>query len=165
MGRDPADQPTPELFPTATVRDTSSTATISPAEDRTSDTAPQRHVLPKNLPNALEHLSDDELNLIYAATIEEIKRRGGTPQGIETDLKTLRNRLDVRSNLMKMRSASAATEKRQNVGIAEVPLAQGKLNAVRAAFKAGVTPSRIARQFGISQSNVRKALASDEKKR
>jgi DNA invertase Pin-like site-specific DNA recombinase len=42
---------------------------------------------------------------------------------------------------------------------------QGKLNAVRAAFKAGVTPSRIARQFGISQSDVRKALASYEAKR
>ena len=28
-----------------------------------------------------------------------------------------------------------------------------------AAFKAGVTPSRIARQFGLSQSDVRKALS------
>jgi hypothetical protein len=36
--------------------------------------------------------------------------------------------------------------------------------AVRAAFNAGVTPSRIARQFRISKSDVRKALASDEKK-
>jgi DNA invertase Pin-like site-specific DNA recombinase len=45
------------------------------------------------------------------------------------------------------------------------PLAQGKLNAVRAAFKAGITPSRIARQFGISQSDVRKALAGDLAKR
>jgi hypothetical protein len=44
------------------------------------------------------------------------------------------------------------------------PLAQGKLNAVRAAFKAGVTPSRIARQFGISLSDVKKVLASDESK-
>jgi DNA invertase Pin-like site-specific DNA recombinase len=38
-------------------------------------------------------------------------------------------------------------------------------NAVRSAFKAGITPARIARQFGISQSNVRKALASNESKR
>jgi hypothetical protein len=35
-----------------------------------------------------------------------------------------------------------------------VPLTQGKVNAVRAAYKAGITPSRIARQFGISQSDV-----------
>ena len=40
-----------------------------------------------------------------------------------------------------------------------VSLTTGKLNAVRAAFKAGVKPSAIARQFGISQSDVRKALA------
>jgi DNA invertase Pin-like site-specific DNA recombinase len=42
------------------------------------------------------------------------------------------------------------------------PLAQGKLNAVRAAFKAGITSSRIARQFGISVSDVKAALASAE---
>jgi hypothetical protein len=38
----------------------------------------------------------------------------------------------------------------------------GKLNAVRAAFKAGVKPSTIARQFGISQADVRKALAAEK---
>jgi hypothetical protein len=38
-------------------------------------------------------------------------------------------------------------------------LTTNKLNAVRAAFKAGVKPSAIARQFGISQSDVRKALS------
>jgi predicted transcriptional regulator len=52
------------------------------------------------------------------------------------------------------------SRKRKMEAIA-VPLTQGKLNAVRAAFKAGVTPSRIARQFGISQSDVRKALVGD----
>jgi DNA invertase Pin-like site-specific DNA recombinase len=44
------------------------------------------------------------------------------------------------------------------------PLPQGKLNAIRAAFKAGFTPSRIARQFRISKSDVKKALASDPSK-
>ena len=55
--------------------------------------------------------------------------------------------------------AMAARKKKAEA--AAVPLTQGKLNAVRAAFKAGVTPSRIARQFGISQSDVRKALVGD----
>jgi hypothetical protein len=50
------------------------------------------------------------------------------------------------------------------VSIAKVGLTRGQINAVRAAFKAGVTPSRIARQFGISQANVRKALATDATK-
>jgi hypothetical protein len=44
---------------------------------------------------------------------------------------------------------------------ATVHLTPGKMNPVRAAFKVGVKPSQIARQFGLSQSDVRKALASD----
>jgi transposase-like protein len=44
-------------------------------------------------------------------------------------------------------------------------LTKGKLNAVRAAFKAGVKPSAIARQFGISQSLVREALATEGRDR
>jgi transposase-like protein len=44
-------------------------------------------------------------------------------------------------------------------------LTTGKLNAVRAAFKAGVKPSAIARQFGILQSDVRKALAAESRDR
>ena len=115
----------------------------------------QRYVLPKNLRNAVKHLSDGELDLMHAATVEEMRRRGRTPS-VETDL-------PVRLDTAKMRSPP--TEKRRHVNIADVPLTRGQVNAVRAAFKAGVTPSRIARQFGISQSNVRKALASDEPKR
>ena len=39
------------------------------------------------------------------------------------------------------------------------PLTTSKLNAVRAAFKAGVKPKQIGRQFGLSDAEVRKALA------
>ena len=61
--------------------------------------------------------------------------------------------------------AAEISPKRRIKVVAAVPLTQGKLNAVRPAFKAGVTPARIARQFGISQSDVRKALASATAKR
>ena len=44
-------------------------------------------------------------------------------------------------------------------------LTQGRVNAVRAAFKAGITPARITRQFGLSLADVRKALSSDEPRR
>ena len=57
------------------------------------------------------------------------------------------------------------SRKRRVKVVAAVPLTEGKLNAVCAAFKAGFTPWRIARQFGISQSDVLKALASDTAKR
>jgi predicted transcriptional regulator len=53
---------------------------------------------------------------------------------------------------------------RRQVEDTAVSLTPGKLNAVRAALKAGVTPSKIARQFGMSQSEVRKALAGSSSK-
>jgi len=77
---------------------------------------------------------------LLSAVIAEQKRRGKKP-------------------------ALKITEPRRVEVVAAAPLTQGKLNAVHAAFKAGVTPSRIARQFGISQSDVRKALASGIAKR
>ena len=151
MGRDP-DQEMPDPFSTATVQD----ASAQPAAEAKTETAPQRYVLPKNLRNAVKHLSDGELDLMHAAILEEMRRRGRTPQGVETSLSD-------RPDLTKIQSLP--TEKRLHLDIAKVPLTRGQVNAVRAAFKAGITPSRIARQFGISQSNVRKALASDETKR
>jgi hypothetical protein len=39
----------------------------------------------------------------------------------------------------------------------------GKLNAIRAALKAGVT-AKIAKQFGIPQADVRKVFASEKMK-
>jgi len=56
-------------------------------------------------------------------------------------------------------------KRERKVEKASFALTRGRINAVRAAFKAGVTPLRIARQFGLSKSDVRKALASDEPKR
>jgi len=85
-------------------------------------------------------INDKELDQLLSSVITEQKRRG--------------------------KKLLAKNPRTRRVEVpAAVPLTQGKLNAVRAAFKAGVTPSRIARQFGISQSDVRKALASDIAKR
>jgi len=137
MGPDPAERTAPNRFPTAT-------ASASPTAEVATE-HPQRYVLPKNLRNAVKHLSDGELDLMHAATLEEMKRRGRTPQSAE--------------------AKSPPIEKRRHVDTTEIPLKRSQVNAVRAAFKAGITPSRIARQFGISQSNVRKALASDEPRR
>ena len=102
---------------------------------------------------------------MHAATLEEIKRRGRLPPGVETDLRSLGHRLNVRPDLPMKRTSAKNQIRRRPVDIAEVSLTRGQVNAVRAAFKAGITPTRIARQFGISQSNVRKVLASDEPKR
>jgi len=60
--------------------------------------------------------------------------------------------------------ADCARQSQRNAEAVSSQLPQGKLNAVRAAFKAGVTPARIAREFGISRSDVQRALAGDAKR-
>jgi predicted DNA-binding protein (UPF0251 family) len=62
---------------------------------------------------------------------------------------------------VKKPALSIQTPDKPRTEAAVVCLTPGKLNAVRAAFKAGLKPSQIARQFGLSQSDVRKAVASE----
>jgi hypothetical protein len=147
MGRDRGEQATPDLFSTEMVRDrTSSPIGPIPATQPTADAASQRYVLPKNLRTAVKHLSDGELDLLHAATLEEMGRRGRLPPTNQTTNRS--SRTD--------KSSSG-----RQVEAALLSLTRGQINAVRAAFKAGIKPRLIARQFGISQSDVRKVLASD----
>ncbi len=160
MGRDNTEQAPSDLFSTDVVRDASAPPTKPPATQAAANTSPQRHILPRNLRHAVSQLSDGELDELFEAALDEAKRRGRLPRNVETDLAPA-----SRSPSQSVTKRSPPIDKRRKVEIAEVPLTRGQLNAVRAAFKAGITPSRIARQFGISQSNVRKALAWDESKR
>jgi hypothetical protein len=135
---------TPDLFSSPPLREAHSGLPASESSPAIVHAPPSanrsRHVLPADLENAVRHLNDKELDQLLSAVIAEQKRRG--------------------------KKLLAKNPRTQRVEVpAAVPLTQGKLNAVRAAFKAGVTPSRIARQFGISQSDVRKALASGIAKR
>jgi hypothetical protein len=130
-----------DLFSTSSVAETS-----APSTKHVSRAQEQRHVLPKDLPNAVKHLNDRELDLLIAACLEEAKRRGRLPASDETTKRSSR------------RDKSAHPAKAEP---ATVSLTRGQINAVRAAFKAGIKPSLIARQFAISQSDVRKVLASD----
>ncbi len=157
MGRERSGQ-TPDLFSTETGRDTSSSPTRPSTADAPAEPEPKRHVLPKNLRNAVRHLNDKELDLLHAATLEERKRRGRFQPNVGADLAQ-------RSGHAKRSAIKDKSSQRRRVDIAETTLTLGRINAVRAAFRAGITPARIARQFGISQSNVRKALATDEPKR
>jgi hypothetical protein len=68
----------------------------------------------------------------------------------------------VRPDLTKIQSPPRETAK---LNAAKVSLTRGRVNAVRSAFKAGITPSRIAREFGIPLSDVRRSLAADKTKR
>jgi DNA-binding CsgD family transcriptional regulator len=161
MGRERREQPSSDLFSTAAARDASALSTRPSTTGVTAEPGPQRHVLPKNLRAAVKHLSDGELDLLHAATLQEMKRRGRPPPSVEADSAKSSAPLGPQN---KQSPPTGKISRRRRVEIVEVSLTRGQVNAVRSAFKAGITPARIARQFGISQSNVRKALASDEPK-
>jgi hypothetical protein len=158
MGRDRGKQTSPDLFSTDAFRDTSPPPTRLSTTEARAEPAPQRHVLPKNLRNAVKHLNDEELDLLHAATLEEIKRRGRLQPNVGADSAQP-------SRHAKRSPIKDKISQRRRVDIAETTLTRGQINVVRAAFRAGITPARIARQFGISQSNVRRVLATDEPKR
>ena len=121
-----------------------------------------RHVLPRDLSNALKQLDDGELDRLFAATRHELQRR----DRLLTSTPVIRPTTQV-STEQRASGESTTTEKspeRRQPEEPNVALTQGQVNAVRATFKAGITPSRIARQFGISQSDVRKVLASEPRR-
>jgi hypothetical protein len=117
----------PDLFPAQQSPDTSSPSASEPRSlplrtDEPAAASSPSYALPANLPIALSHLDDDQLDRLLAVVMAEQQRRGKTlPVTIETSRK--QRTKEVPNNLT-----------------------LGKLNAVRAAFKAGVTPSRIARR-------------------
>jgi hypothetical protein len=159
MGRDPTKNQTPDLFSTERLGGPSSGRPADAVTGRPS----RRTALPKDLPRAIRYLEDQELDWLLRAATDETKRRG-RPMPMAEASPT--NTPAVSSEPIPKQTKSPGRPTRQRkVGVAAAALTKGQVNAVRAAFKAGVTPARIARQFGISQSNVRKALSHDEPKR
>jgi hypothetical protein len=137
----------PDLFSAQQPPDTLSLPASEPKsvpvrKDEPASAASPSYALPTNLPSALRHLDNDQLDRLLAAVLAEREARGG-------------KKLPIPDEPPHEKPSKAAA----------LSLPQGKLNAIRAAFKAGVKPSQIVRQFGISQSDVKKALARDEMKR
>jgi hypothetical protein len=155
MGRDPNQDP--DLFSTG----------AGPSPKKASDGVPRRPsrrpALPKDLPKAISYLADEELDWLLRTAIQEANRRG-RPIPLPNAGPT--NAPAVSSTPVPERTKPSARPTHQRQGeVAPTGLTRGQVNAVRAAFKAGVTPTRIARQFGLSQSQVRKALLTDEPRR
>jgi hypothetical protein len=152
--RRPADL-TQDLFaslPTARAPDAAKRPRAPHAEPSPDELASRpRHLLPKDLAGALERLNDAEVDSLLAAVTAEARRRGRLAPSSQAENPT----------------ADATPRARMRVAVdrADPSLTTGKLNAVRAAFKAGVRPSAIARQFGISQSDVKRALAAQKSRR
>lgn len=139
----------PDLFSTAPPARAHEPLAVSEpaAKAKPEDQAAQpRHVLPKDLAAALKRLHDAEFAALLSAVTTEARRRNALAPTSTTE-----------------RPPAATKPARRQVPAQDDAgsLPTAKINAVRAAFKAGVKLSTIARQFGISQSHVRKALAAE----
>src|SRR6266568_237845 len=134
MPRGRTQHPTPDLFSGASAREPPS----PPANQVSSPQAAvdmaaslRRHLLPKDLPNALKRLDDGELASLLAAALDEAKRRGKLPSSLAaSDGPTPRSR--KRNEPSKGRPAHAV-----------LSLTGGQVNAVRAAFNAGIAPPEL----------------------
>jgi hypothetical protein len=108
---------------------------------------PSRPVLlPDDLVCSLRLLADAELERLQAAVVNEVARRPTGPFGLASDPSDERER----------RVRTSAAPKPASPGITA-----GKANAIRAAFRAGLKPATIARQFGVPQSVVRQVLQGE----
>ena len=161
MPRGHTQHPTPDLFSEASAPEAPPTpaSQVSSPQAAAVDVAVsvRRYLLPKDLPNALKRLDDGELASLLVAALDEAKRRGKLPSGLAASA------LDDPTPRGSRKGNKSSTVRPAHVAI--LSLTRGQVNAVRAAFKAGIAPSRIAREFGISQSEVRKLLASDARQR
>ena len=161
-------QQTPDLFQAAGVQESCRTparltsAQQSAAAASGAEKLLSRHVLPRDLSNALKQLDDGELDRLFAATRHELQRRGRSLTSTPVIRPTTHMGTEQRAS--DQSTTTEASPERRQPEQPYVALPQGRVNAVRAAFKAGITPSRIARQFGISQSDVRKVLASESRR-
>ncbi len=156
---------TSDLFsqPPATEHATSET-TASPAS-----APPLRdYLLPRDLAAALKTLSHHELTILGQALMEEQGRRKGKPyqpgatlqQSAPSQASKIPRSL-APSPAQARKPARAAAPASRAPKLEAMPLTRARVSAVRAAFKAGVKPGTIARQFGATHAQVREALAGD----
>src|SRR3954453_5307713 len=112
-----------------------------PVRSEAPATALPRPLLPSDLEASLQILSAAEFERLLAAVHGEASRR-------------------IKSEPTSGRAHGPRPQKDNPP--AGIPL--GKANAVRAAFKAGVKPSAIARQFGLTQADIRALLNSIDRR-
>jgi hypothetical protein len=157
MPRNRTHPPAPDLFSEATPRDAfpapeNQIPSPKPAIDEAAANSLHRYVLPKDLPGALKQLDDSELASLLAAALDEAKGRDKLRPGLVASAQVGKPSLKSIQGSKARQGHSAAPS-----------LTRGQVNAVRAAFRAGIGPSRIA--LGISKANVHKVLASDAQER
>jgi len=151
--------PTVDLFGAAGVQvprrtPTQTSAQLSGAVVNIADKSSPRYALPRALSNALQQLDDIELDRLLAAAQHELQRCGRPTAGAPEIRSASHD--EVAKRVPKLSNAVGHCSEWRQSDEPGVALTRGEVNAMRATFKAGITPARIARQFGISQSDVRR---------
>jgi hypothetical protein len=100
--------------------------------------------LPTDLKASLAILNDRDFELLVAEVMKEAARRG--------------DRLKVPDAPRNATSPAKLPSKNARKALLNDGIPIAKANLVRAAFKAGVRPNAIARQFGLSYAAVRELL-------
>ena len=120
-------------------------AVTSPEQDAAGlAAAPTRYIVPQDLALALRMMEDSEFDCLLTSVGSEAQRRGRLPDVPASEMLATDGKARLKSGSEQKNPSSSLTS--------------GQTNAVRAAFKAGVKLSVIARQFGLSPAQVKSAL-------
>ena len=119
---------------------------LSPPE-RDKDVQPPKVLLPTDLIRSLTILSEGEFDRLHSGVLREAARRGKVVSSPRPALDWSPSKRPIAPE----RKATAGHE-----------VAPAKASLVRAAFKAGVKPMVIARQFGLSPAIIRRLLAAEK---
>jgi len=121
MRHDLAKQGAPDLFSTDMVRDAFSSATKpTAAAEPIAEASIQRHVLPKNLRQAVAQLSDEELDELCEVAVDEAKRRRSLRWS--TDAESMPSSWRPSDSMANRAPSTDKTSHRRQANTAEVPL-------------------------------------------
>lgn len=118
---------------------TADTAICAAIGRREASIEQRRRLLPQNLEATLRHLTDEDLRRLLVAVEQEQDQRAMSLDGEQTQ--------------------SVGAPELTVSGTSKVEgLTQSQINLIRASIKAGVKPSVLSRQFGISQAQIKSVL-------
>jgi hypothetical protein len=140
MGRNRIEDQSPDLFSGVGGPSTNQAGDVERSRP------PGRAALPKDLPTAIKYLDNRELDRLLRAATEEAERRGRLAPSPATTPTNI-NPGSGEPSLKQAPPTGRPTHQRP-ARTAATPLTRGQVNAVWAAFRAGVTPSEPIRRLG-----------------
>jgi hypothetical protein len=111
----------------------------------------KRRALLLDLVQDVGQLENDDLIDLIRVAVGEARRRGIDLASAASDSSR------TMPPVVERKSPAAARSVRNTAPMADIPPA--KANMVRAAVRAGFSPARVAKDFGVSTANVRKLMA------